>query len=527
MLHRGHDLRNLRAVGNDPRNSSTTSSVDRSKGDAETSRPLSKAQLEQKVRSLRRLPPGTKLPLLPREEERQLFRAILQFSESEDLFGWLERTHGVLTARLALQYMLEQFGERARIYRRRSERRQRLPDVEQLLLGELLRQPAGLEPFAQLERGNLASTEVLSDIIRRLRRLRGDSSTIAASQVALGWRDRLLLEGLELPDSIDIVEWLRTARGHESALVTMYNLTNDAIPRTNFAKDSLGVRVQARRPGQVIRRDGIVQVSVEEVAFGSSGFSVLVRSRLSKQALLGAEDSPIQLAWTGFDYAADDIGNRYVLQGFYSTGLEEQRMAMAFFPALSLNAREVTVASRPAIVQLIGIRSGLSSLDLPYLDIGDIIWRASVPDILTLPRTAPRVVIPQDYPDYRGQAGRDISSAHRVAKGLIARRGPEEGSLGAAILVIMTAAAHHVMENGEGISASEIHFVEEELRDLFCNRGPTEILALLEHSAAWHLLPQQILDAFPGSRMEVLFAAIRTYFDCSPDLPPRAGSSNF
>ncbi len=133
-------------------------------------------------------------------------------------------------------------------------------------------------------------------------------------------------------------------------------------------------------PMEAVRDDGRVRVLMEEIVFGTTGFSISARIRLTPADVpLPGDALYTTLTWMGFDRVFDDRGNHYLLQGFRLVGMAEQRLQMSFHPAVASDALRLTFISNPAMVEVSGVGLAEGPGELPELDIGEIAWEVAVP----------------------------------------------------------------------------------------------------------------------------------------------------
>lgn len=348
---------------------------------------LKERQLREDVLAMRHLPPGTQLRRSSNETLEHLFADLLRLPDEVDPLLWLQRERGSVAARIALWLELLDIRKTTQEIRRGAQEGWPLRRGEVAVLGELLELADDKSLFAQLESTAVPSPDTLVAVLRQLRTLRGvreEEQPPPGNSTNDRWN--LLAELMRLPDSIDVLHWLQTEQSAAAVRVVAEEvLEQHRPPRTLL----VGPIRQALYRSQALRGPHGVRVTVEELAFGRSGFRFSADIRLSERGMAltpEAKRDEVIFLWQGFDRVVDDLGNHYLVQHRVlnaGTGFlcwQQEKLHMAFYPAVAPSTGKLTFVASPMTFAVIHhvLREGRVRL-LPDHNAGDLTWHVTVP----------------------------------------------------------------------------------------------------------------------------------------------------
>jgi hypothetical protein len=322
-------------------------------------------QLRANLDAMRHLPGGTRLPQPSRAEERALLADLVYLPESIDPLQWLQDKRGPLTARITLYEtlgFLKSFVGTAWI--ESGDERAVVRDV----VGGLVDRASGMTPTK------------LREAVRRLQPLRHLSPAVIAISRGqpLSPPDRLLLDLVALPPSVDPLAWLQHEHGVYAARTAFRTVVEQGLPSH---KAAIGHPVRVVQLTDVWRIERL-QIGVTEIMFGPQGFALAIRVHIAVPSIPpppprvqdpthGDELSELPSwahwlisipCWPGFDQVMDDRGHRYVVRtseqsvsaGHKSLGGDlpdvfdsavYERLVMVFYPAVAADATELRFTS--------------------------------------------------------------------------------------------------------------------------------------------------------------------------------------
>lgn len=314
-------------------------------------------RLREQVRALRHLRPGTRLPNLNALLAQRLRDDLLRLSDERDPLGWLEEERGETIALLALCSAADLAAGLRRGWRR-IERLHADSDVP--LFGRLLASgepPAALASWLEKVSG-LAEARPLIETMANLRRECAVPSEESPwlSRVAPG-RRTLLADLLRLPERVDTLAWLRSARGGLCARLALEHLVGHSLPLLGLVTGGVAPTGPSRSVRARGRTRGRLWVEVDSIHLDRLGFAIQLRARFSTLRPRPPEshlDSFV--TWEGFDRVVDDHGNHYLVQvaerhvvkrPWPWAGQWQERLTLVCWPSLG-DARELILQSLPA-----------------------------------------------------------------------------------------------------------------------------------------------------------------------------------
>lgn len=340
-------------------------------------------QLSEDLRALRHLSPhAAPLPLLTDATERQLLAELLALPDAIEALRWLRAERGEVVARLALQHEVRQLVTVISGVWHAVQAGQDANVVQDRALIDLLSrlgQRATLERLVAAAGLPLALSE---QVVGHAQQLRAKLPTIASAGQQSDERGHLMHELLQLAVDQDPVRWLVTERGEMVATISLERIFAQLRPSSTGAQPRSG---RLRRPRGLLTAPRGVRLTIEEIAFGETGFSLTLRARFARHlASPRPEGDRRMLTWLGFERVSDDQGYAYLPQidELSSTLLlwgSEERLRMSFFPAVAPAAQTLTFLAAPVMLEVQAIRPSERHRDLPPLALGDLSWRVAVP----------------------------------------------------------------------------------------------------------------------------------------------------
>ena len=343
-------------------------------------------RLAERVRALRRLPPGTPLPLPDGEAEQQLLGDLLLLPDSVDPLRWLQVERGNIAAQIALRRALGRLRRRISQLQRRRRMRGAVTRAEEDVFGGLA---DGLPDTADMYLlDGAAEVSIPADQLRRLLRAfhtaRGQPAPVLPPGPDLAPSSDLVPELLLLPDTTDPLRWLEEERGLFTAVEALRELLARHRPPLNL---SVGEPMKTLNPHQHVRAAGI-DILIDTVVFGETGISVTARATIATRRIRKPRGVRLlSVEWDGFDDLFDDLGYHYLRQNRRLSNLGgalgwrwHEYVEVFFYPAIAQDATQVTFASNPAIAEVFGWRhSERRRLALEPLHLGSIAWSTRVP----------------------------------------------------------------------------------------------------------------------------------------------------
>jgi hypothetical protein len=353
-------------------------------------------QLRANLDAMRHLPGGTRLPQPSTAEERALLADLVRLPESIDPLQWLQDERGPLTARITLYEtlgFLKSFVGTAWI--ESSDDRAVVRDV----VGGLADRAGGMTPTK------------LREAVRRLQPLRHLSPAVIAMSRGepLSPPDRLLLDLLVLPPSVDPLAWLQHEHGAYAARTAFRTVVEQGLPSH---KATIGHPIRVVRLTDVWRTERL-QFGVEAIMFGPQGFELAISVHIAVPSMPPPPpevQDPTHLThdelteqrrwmdhwrdwfisipyWEGFDQVMDDRSHRYVVrtseQGVSAGDVFDsavyERLRMAFYPAVTADAAELRFTSYGIMSRTRHPESSDDTSLLPDVHVDPFTWRLVIP----------------------------------------------------------------------------------------------------------------------------------------------------
>jgi hypothetical protein len=347
--------------------------------------------LRDQLVAMRQLPPGTQLPQLAAQDERQLLSELLRLPDEVDPLRWLQTERGPLIARVLLRKELQRLKGRVVGQRRVNQAGWTVPEEQQALLGGLEDLPEDAAQFARIEEHPEASPEVLRNVLQQLRALRNPSAPPTppvASKDQLGQLQHLLSDLLSQPDRVDPLPWLQVERSALAAVVALSHVLQQSRPPPTL---EVGTTLHIVKPRKVLRAPNHSFIKIEELVWGTEGFAITLHAwpRGQQEARPAGVDR-IHWTWLGFNRIIEDRGYHYAVQhrelgvgsGLFGREWSRKHLRMAFYPAVAPDATALTFISRLMVLEVSGVRitdRSLSTLSLPEEQAGELAWRVNLP----------------------------------------------------------------------------------------------------------------------------------------------------
>lgn len=353
-------------------------------------------QLRANLDAMRHLPGGTRLPQPSTAEERVLLADLVHLPESIDPLQWLQDKRGPLTARITLYEtlgFLKSFVGTAWI--ESGDERAVVRDV----VGGLEDRASGMTPT------------MLREAVRRLQPLRHLSPAVIAISRGqpLSPPDRVLLDLLALPPSVDPLAWLHHQHGVYAARIAFRTVVEQGLPSHKLV---IGHPIRVVQLTDVWRTEQL-QIGVTEIMFGPQGFALAISVHIAVPSIPpppppvqdpthGDELSELPSwahwlisipCWPGFDQVMDDRGHRYLvrtseeswgphksdhLPDVFDSAVYE-RLDMAFYPAVTADATELRFASHGIMSLTRHAESSDDTSPLPEVHFDPFTWRLVIP----------------------------------------------------------------------------------------------------------------------------------------------------
>jgi hypothetical protein len=302
-------------------------------------------QLCRRLLTLRRLPPGTRLPEPGGRELQELLGDLLGLSEEVDPWGWIRAERHEFAARVWLRHQLLSLKEMAVGVRQAKQAGWSLLAGQEEFLGDLLQLPDDAGPFRLLEQDATGSPEVLLRVLRQLQSVRLDATRSQAPLAGPGAREQWLVDLLRLPSDRDPLGWIQEQHGERAARTLLWH----ALEQYRLASTpAVGRVLHAQGPMRPIEVGEHLRVVVELLVFGAESFSLEADVRLFPAGVpRPAGVDHVLLSWSGFDQVEDDQGYHYLLKYHrISSGTgdgqpTDERLRLAFYPAIASGSAEL------------------------------------------------------------------------------------------------------------------------------------------------------------------------------------------
>jgi len=274
-------------------------------------RPWEEYRLIKQVQALSQLPPSTSLRQVPSDEQELLGRlSSLEMNPVE----WLEQTSSDLIGRVVLWRAVKDL----EMYLQGAWRVRQFPQFYaevciQQRFGKLIDMPEMVEEiFGLLDgtRPTAVSLETLETVLQMLRsyyqadKFQGHIGSCDNKYLSL------LIDLLNLPESVDITRWIIENHAHFAAIETVRYLISQVIPARTSLFDPfmkvLDAHVSASTNG--------LQVVLSEVAIGQHGFALTLQTKVPKALFQMPRDMVLAgMRWGAAEDVCDNQGYHYLV----------------------------------------------------------------------------------------------------------------------------------------------------------------------------------------------------------------------
>lgn len=327
------------------------------------------------LRSLRRLPPGTRLRDPSTADERALIDELLRLPDDVDPIRWLQGQRGDAVARLALYREFLALKDHLVWADVRSGNDSGRADVAETWMGDFVPLPGSENVLVSLSAQRVPDRSSLREILQEL---------------ALAWRpprhmDRSRAEGhagfyqelFELSRATDPIEWVRDEHGRWAAVTTLRSLLDACLPSRSAG---IGPEIGHYRPATRVDVKTPFSMMIQELVFGKGGFAVTILVRIPPDYLPElCLPGHILLRWNGFEQVLDDCGNSYVTLSMRDRGIPEEHWTnCVFYPHVYRDATTLTFAAHPATLASVRMYHDGTVSFLEDIDLGDVTWQVAI-----------------------------------------------------------------------------------------------------------------------------------------------------
>mgnify|MGYP005852888653 CR=1 FL=1 len=352
-------------------------------------RPWEEYRLMKQIRALSWLPPNTRLPRLPDDEQVLLDGLSLK----ENPIEWLKQTSGALIARIVLWRALKDLQEYLQGFYRARQSQHIYPKAYiQQRFGKLLDMPEIVREIFQLldnTRPTSVSPETLETVLQMVRpyyqteEFRGDTNSCDNKHLLL------LIDLLNLPEYMDKTQWIVERHADFAAIETVRYLLSQVIPvYTSLFEPFMKVlhpHVSASTNGH--------QVTLGEVAIGQHGFALTLQTKVPK-ALFQLPKGVVLagVRWGAAEDVCDDQGHHYLvcypIESHKGSGRTiYMTMQLLCYPSINPVATQITLTMDKICFVGIGIqpRQKVQHHHEYVLQLSDrLVWNIDVSQIDTL-----------------------------------------------------------------------------------------------------------------------------------------------
>ncbi len=354
------------------------------------------------LRTIRHLPPGTKLvyPSVESDAElREVVNHLMQLDDQADLLSWVKHECAELAARRLILEAIRHLAIRVSESESKRETANSPGALTSVLVDALRGLPDGLERLASLSHDVELSSEDARRGIREFREALLPQSEHLLAQGASGTYREYLEELLRLNDGEDPLHWIQETHPDQAA----YTLLGDSLPWPHVqTPPPLGTVLHAQGPMETVELGGRIQLTAELLVLGAGGFLLDLHLRVSDPALAKSSGSIQMLRWDGFDQVSDDQGFHYIpRRGIGTTKLDhegrtEVRQRLECFPAVAAGSSELIFSAKLATLTLevnpmfISAQSPVSRGEPKRrIPIGDLEWLVRIPTQVASESRAP------------------------------------------------------------------------------------------------------------------------------------------
>lgn len=340
--------------------------------------------LQERLLTLRHLPPGTSLPQIVIREDRQLLEEILQLPDEIDVFSWLQENSKRHRANIALRVIIEQLCMMCRDIHA-SASKIPVPDYYQQLFGGLLELSEGEFPFSTVK--NLPDRndegKRLYDFLQQLQASYQRSPVPSQPFQGRTERDQVFADLLRLPPDTDPILWLKNTHAlFVTLLILSHLLSRFSEPYGSLAALST---ISTMKVKEHLRPSPAIDVTVERITFKSEGFLLQARVTLSPERFMSREEiTSSNFTWQGFERVLDNHGYHYLTwieemhSGRANFKKQQEQITMAFYPAPSTSVRELTFSCQPVVIETNTLLQGKQRRQSSTIVADTVEWHLSI-----------------------------------------------------------------------------------------------------------------------------------------------------
>lgn len=330
---------------------------------------------------LQQLPRCAMLKLIPGEVEQSIFDQLMALGPDEDPLTWLETNRAHDSIRIAVWRELQHFKTTVTGFQNAKHRR--YPIDWKSSQYTIVDESTSLKIASVIPSANngTPSLSALASILNQISSLQIDLQNKLTSDDEASQEGPLFTFLLTAPK--DPFDWLRRNRLRLCAQRTLSAILEQALPaRETFEIGSISRSITVDE----ILTVSCGQIVVDDLVFGTNGFSIRMRTRVKGHECADlADHQQLVWRWPGFDQVSDDVGNRYLIlnisaQGGSSTsGRSEGKVEQSIFPRVAEDASSLIFQAKPMRVLTTAISMDLERPKrLPHQDFDDLVYRVEI-----------------------------------------------------------------------------------------------------------------------------------------------------
>jgi hypothetical protein len=340
--------------------------------------------LQERLHTLRHLPPGTSLPQIVIREDRQLLDEILQLPDDIDVFSWLQENSNRSLTNIALRVIIEQLCMMCRdIHTAASEIP--VPDYYQQLFGGLLNLSKDDFPFSTVKSLQDRNDEGkrLYDFFRQLQASYQQSPAPSQPFQGRTERDQVCADLLRLPPDTDPIFWLKNTHTlFVTQLILSHLLSRFSEPYGSVTALST---ISMMKLKEHLRPSPAIDVTVERILFKSEGFLLQARATLSPKRFMSREEiASSNFTWQGFERVIDNHGYHYLTwieemhSGRANFRKQQEQITMAFYPTPGTTVRELTFSCQPVVIETNTLLQGKQRIQSSTIVADSVEWHLHI-----------------------------------------------------------------------------------------------------------------------------------------------------
>jgi hypothetical protein len=342
--------------------------------------PYQDRKVIEKLHALRNLPPGTILPEVQNKEAKKLLDGILQFKNGYDDEYLLK---GKLSEDIARVAMFSSLRKICRVCKSIiiASLKVPIPTYYRQMLGGLLDLSKDDLIFQELE--NLENLELSNTLLWQMQLLAQQTSTLPSPFQAHNENDQFLADLLRLPPTVDSLNWLQETHPEIAVrLALSYLLDYFSINRQILAVQPTKHTIRINKP---FHFSNSVDMVIKSISLKEDGFLVHVVLNIAKHKLsFQGTVIPSSFVWRGFDSVIDNLGYSYLtwIENLHTGDSHfhkyQEQLTMAFYPAIEMNAKELTFSSHPMVIEASTVSQEGNYISLPDIVLEDFQWHTFI-----------------------------------------------------------------------------------------------------------------------------------------------------